>query len=85
MMSNARCWKQQLAALAIATISLTGCATVGSDGTGLKACPPVVAYDREFQARAAEELALLPEGSAVAEMLSDYSVMREQARVCRSG
>lgn len=85
MMSNARCWKQQLAALAIATISLTGCSTVGFEGTGLKACPPVVVYGREFLARAAEELALMPEGSAVAEMLSDYAVMREQARACRLG
>jgi hypothetical protein len=42
----------------------------------------VVEYGREFQARAAEDLALLPQGSAVAEMLSDYAVMREQARVC---
>lgn len=80
MMSNARCWKQQLAALAIATISLTGCSTVSSDGTGLKACPPVVEYGREFQARAAEELALLPEGSAIADMLADYAVLREQVQ-----
>ena len=39
-------------------------------------------YSREFQARAADELDLLPEGSAIAEMLSDYAVMREQAQVC---
>jgi hypothetical protein len=43
-----------------------------------------VEYRREFQARAAEEMALLPEGSVIAEMLSDYLVMREQARVCKS-
>jgi hypothetical protein len=48
----------------------------------LRACPPVVAYSREFQARAAEELALLPNGSAIAEMLADFAVMREQARAC---
>jgi len=42
----------------------------------------VVDYSREFQARAAEELARLPEESAVAEMLADYTVMREQARAC---
>jgi len=46
-------------------------------------CPPVVEYGREFQARAADELDLLPDGSAIAEMLSDYSVMRDQARACR--
>lgn len=45
-------------------------------------CPPVVAYSRAFQARAADELALLPEGSAVVGMLGDYAVMREQGRGC---
>jgi len=82
MMFNAGCWKQQLAVLAIGTSLLSGCATVGSDGSGTVACPPVVEYGRQFQVRAAEEVALLPEGSAVAEMLSDYGVMRDQARAC---
>ena len=81
--SNARCWKQQLAALAIVTSLLSGCATVRSEGGRLATCPPVVEYSREFQARAADELALLPEGSAIAEMLADYGVMREQALSCR--
>jgi hypothetical protein len=48
----------------------------------MAACPPVVKYSWEFQARAAEELAMLPEYSAVAEMLADYAAMREQARAC---
>jgi len=42
----------------------------------------VVEYGRERQARAAEELARLPEGSMIAEMLSDYAVMRDQTRAC---
>ncbi|MGM0583731.1 MAG: hypothetical protein ACQEUZ_03665 [Pseudomonadota bacterium] len=46
-------------------------------------CPPVVEYDRAFLARAADEVETLPEGSAVVRMLSDYAVMREQARACR--
>lgn len=29
-----------------------------------------------------DELASLPEGSIIAEMLTDYAVMREQARAC---
>ena len=82
MMSNARCWRRQLAVLATATSLLGGCATVGFEPPVISACPPVVEYSREFQARAAEELVLLPEGSAVAEMLSDYAVMRDQARGC---
>ena len=61
---------------------LSGCATVGSDGRRPGACPPVVGYSNEFQAQAAEELARLADGSAIAEMLSDYAVMREQARLC---
>ena len=43
----------------------------------------MVEYSREFQARAAEELMILPDGTAIAEMLSDYAVMRDQARACR--
>jgi hypothetical protein len=55
------------------------CATERSDGAP---CPPVVAYSREFLAGAADELALLPERSAIEQMLADYQVMRDQARVC---
>ncbi|CUA90266.1 hypothetical protein Ga0061061_1129 [Chelatococcus sambhunathii] len=80
--SIAGCSMRRLAALAIVTISLTGCATVASDPRVATVCPPVVEYSREFQARAADELDLLPEGSALAEMLADYSVMRDQARIC---
>lgn len=84
MTYNDGCSMQRRVVLTIATSLLTGCATVGTDGGALRTCPPVVAYSREFQAQAAQELVLLPEGSAVAEMLSDYAVMREQARACRS-
>ena len=76
------CWRLRLAVLVIATSLLTGCATAGFEAGGEAACPPVVEYSREFQARAAEELAMLPEGSIIAEMLADYGVMREQARAC---
>lgn len=84
MTSNARCSTLQLAVLAIATIFLGGCVTAGFESGGVVVCPPVVEYSREFQSRAAEELALLPDGSAVVEMMSDYAVMRDQARVCIS-
>lgn len=83
MKLNAGCWRQRLAVLVIATSWLTGCATAGFEAGGVAACPPVVEYSREFQTRAAEELVTLLEGSAIAEMLSDYAVMRQQARVCR--
>lgn len=82
MKLNAGCWRRRLAVLVIATSLLTGCATEGFEPNGLATCPPVVEYSREFQARAADELALLPHGSALIEMLSDYAVMREQAWSC---
>ena len=80
MTRNDGCSRRRRVALALATIWLSGCATESSDVGGHRACLPVVGYSDEFQARAAEELALLPEGSAIAEMLADYAVMREQAR-----
>lgn len=80
MKLNAGCWRRRLAVLGIATSWLTGCAAAGFEANGLAACPPVVEYSREFQAQAAEELASLPGGSAVAEMLADYAVLRVQVQ-----
>jgi hypothetical protein len=65
-------------ALGLATIWPSGRATGASDVGGLGACPPAVEYSREFKVRAAEELDRLPGSSAIAEMLADYAVMREQ-------
>ncbi len=70
------CSTLQLCVLGLATIWLSGCATGGSDEGLVGACPPVVEYGREFHAQAADELALLLEDSAIAEMLSYYAVMR---------
>lgn len=82
MMHNDGCSRLRRVALVLATIWLSGCATVTSEGRAVRICPPAVDYSRECQARAAEELARLPEGSAIQEMLGDYFVMREQARAC---
>ena len=82
MQSNAGCCRQRLAVLVIGASWLTGCATAGFESGGVGACPPVVEYSRELQVRVAEELAMLPEGSVIADMLADYAVMREPARTC---
>ena len=82
MTSNARCWMPQLVVLVIATTLLTGCTTGVSEPRIVTVCPPVVEYTRELQARAANEVEVLPDGSAISEMLADYSVMRDQARAC---
>ena len=42
----------------------------------------MVAYNREFLARTADQLDSLPAGSAIEQMLADYQVMRDQARAC---
>ena len=60
---------------------LTGCAKAGSETRA--PCPPVVDYTSAEQARAADEVEALPEGAVVVRMLSDYAVMRDQARACR--
>ena len=82
MISNAGCWKRRLVPLAITTSLLSACATVGSNPPIATVCRPVVQYSGEHQAQAAEKLLLLPEGSAIVEMPSDYTVMREKARLC---
>lgn len=56
---------------------------VGSNPPIATVCPPIVEYSGVLQARAADELGMLLDGSAIAEMLADYSVMRIQARACR--
>lgn len=85
MTFNEGCSRRRRVALGLATIWLSGCATGGSETGGFRTCAPVVEYSREFQATAAEELASLPHGSAIGEMLSDYTVMRDQARACIDG
>lgn len=65
----------------IVMLWLNGCATAGSETRAL--CPPVVEYTVEEQARAADEVEALPEGAVILRMLSDYAVLREQARACR--
>lgn len=82
MTYKGECSSRRRVALVLATMWLGGCATGASDVGSLGVCPPVVEYSREFQARAADELALLPERSAIAEMLAGYAVLREQARAC---
>lgn len=81
MRSSATCSRPLPAALLTLTLSLTGCATAGSEA--VPTCPPVVAYSRADQARAADEIAALPESAVVVRMLSDYAVLRDQARACR--
>lgn len=81
MKSNAKCWTPPAAAPLIVMLWLVGCATVSSDTQAV--CPPIVEYSTSDQTRAAIELEALPDGAMVVRMLSDYAVLRDQARTCR--
>ena len=81
MPSTARCSTPPTAALLIVMLWLSACATAGSDTRA--PCPPVVDYTSAEQAHAADEVEALPEGAVVVRMLSDYAVLRNQARACR--
>lgn len=59
---------------------LTGCGMGGSDVQA--PCPPVVEYSATEEAHAAVEVEALPEGDVIVRMLSDYAVIRDQARAC---
>ena len=75
-------WMPRLAVLATAISFVAGCATERSDPAG---CPPVPIYGPEFLAQAEREVATLPPGAALEQMLADYQVMRDQARACAAG
>lgn len=80
MKYSAKCWRLRLAVLVIGANWLTGCGTAGLEAGGVEACPQVLEYSRELQARAAEELTMLSNGSAIVGMMGDYAVIREEAR-----
>ena len=80
MKFSARCSMPPAIVPLIAMLWLSGCAMVSSDARA--PCPPVVPYSATDQARAAAEVATLPEGAVVVRMLSDYAVLRDQARAC---
>ena len=46
-------------------------------------CPPWVEYSAADQSRAATEIEALPGGAVVIQMMSDYAVLRDQARACQ--
>ena len=82
MLFTGRCWRRRLVVLAIVASLPSACGTAGSERGAAVVCPPVVDYGDGVQVQAAAELELLPETSAVGTLLSDYAVMRDQARAC---
>jgi hypothetical protein len=83
MTFSGKCWRRRLVVLAIEASLPSGCGTAGSDHA-VAVCPPVVRYGAEIEARAVAEVQALSKGSAVETLLIDYSVMRDQARACRT-
>ncbi len=83
MKSNAECSKLRLAALVIVSSLLGACATVSSEPV-VSICPPVVEYSQAEQVQAADQVSTLSEDSVLIDWLADYSLLREQVRVCRA-
>lgn len=79
-MRRTGCSKRALPLLVIVTLSLTACATAPSRPSVV--CPPVVAYDHDFQARLADDIQRLPPGAALERAMLDYARLRDQARAC---
>lgn len=84
MTPNEGCSRRRRAALVLVTIWPSSCAMGTSDPGGPGVCPLAFGYSRGFQVRAVEELDLLPDGSAIAEMPAVHAVRREQAGGCRA-
>ena len=66
----------------MAAIIVGGCAMSSGHSSPVIVCPPVVDYTPEFQAQMADELQLVPADGAVVTAMSDYGLMRNQARAC---
>lgn len=62
----------------VLALLLTGC----GGGISNPACPPLVAYSPEEQARAADSLEALPPGAALRKMIDDYGTLRAMIRAC---
>lgn len=68
-----------LLALALLTMSISGCQTAPSS-----ACPREVDYSPEQQKKAALELQAMPRDSMIrGTFMPDYGRLRDQARACR--
>lgn len=63
---------------------LSGCAHEGVPVTAVSCLPreTYVDYSKEAQAKAFEELTLLPPGSELGNMIADYGKMRAAERAC---
>ena len=64
-------------------MSLTACASLGSEVVVKIICPINVAYDADTQTRALTEYEALPKGSALRLFVGDYKRQRDQNTVCR--
>lgn len=70
---------RRLATIAVTAVLLTGCATGGSDIRPAM-CGWVVEYTPAAQARAADELDLLPPDGALRVLIEDYGELRTRIR-----
>jgi outer membrane biogenesis lipoprotein LolB len=65
------------------TVLLLACLMLSACMATVNSCPPPKVYSQEFQNRLADELQALPDGSALAQAMTDYGSERAQLRACR--
>lgn len=65
-----------------AKLTLLAAVLAGCSGIPVAACPALTAYDGAFSARLADEVATLPEKSALLRVVRDYMSLRDQIRAC---
>ena len=76
---------RKIALLALLLASVSGCAREPSKLVG-PACPSLPEYSKDVQAKAADELDALPDGTVLKELfIPDYQRMRDGVRACRQG
>ncbi|MFT7596621.1 MAG: hypothetical protein ACI8R4_003957 [Paracoccaceae bacterium] len=65
-------------------MSLSSACTTGSSESVTGVCPPTSEYSQAEQAQVADEVATLSEDSVLIDWLADYSLLREQVRICQA-
>lgn len=74
---------KMVAFISICAIMLSGCASITPERTAFaySRCPVLKKYTREELIKAAQEIKTLPSESQIAEMMADYSKLRDACRL----
>jgi hypothetical protein len=72
--------------LLVVMLSTKACVTANSNAPATRlviVCPNIVEYQKPFLIKVADELKVLPQGSAISIILKDTQISRAEARECQ--